>query len=36
MPEFMSDLRARPALAALALELAVLTVTRASEVLNAQ
>ena len=36
MPMFMSDLRARPALAALALELAVLTATRTSEVLNAQ
>jgi integrase len=33
---FMSDLRARPAGAALALELAVLTVTRTSEVLNAK
>ena len=32
----MSDLRARPALAALALELAVLTATRTSEVLNAK
>ena len=36
MPTFMSDLRARPAVAALALELAVLTVTRTSEVLNAK
>ena len=36
MPPFMSDLRARPALAALALELAVLTATRTSEVLNAK
>ena len=36
MPAFMSDLRARPALAALALELAVLTATRTSEVLNAK
>jgi integrase len=33
---FMSDLRARPAVAALALELAVLTATRTSEVLNAK
>ena len=32
----MADLRARPALAALALELAILTATRTSEVLNAQ
>ena len=36
MPAFMADLRARPALAAMALELAVLTATRTSEVLNAQ
>jgi integrase len=36
MPSFMSDLRSRPALAALALELAVLTATRTSEVLNAR
>ncbi len=36
MPTFMAELRARPALAALALELAVLTATRTSEVLNAQ
>jgi integrase len=36
MPPFMSDLRARAALAALALELAVLTATRTSEVLNAK
>jgi integrase len=36
MPTFMSDLRARPAIAALALELAVLTATRTSEVLNAK
>ena len=36
MPAFMADLRARPALAALALELAILTATRTSEVLNAQ
>jgi hypothetical protein len=36
MPAFMADLRARPALAALALEVAILTATRTSEVLNAQ
>jgi len=36
MSAFMTDLRARPALAALALELALLTATRTSEVLNAQ
>ena len=36
MPTFMADLRARPALAAMALEFAVLTATRTSEVLNAQ
>ena len=36
MPGFMADLRARDALAALALELTVLTATRTSEVLNAQ
>ena len=36
MPTFMADLRARPALAAMALELAVLTATRTSEVLNAR
>ena len=36
MPAFMADLRARPALAAMALELAVLTATRTSEVLNAK
>ena len=36
MPAFMSELRARPAIAALALELAVLTATRTSEVLNAR
>jgi integrase len=36
MPPFMSDLRARPALAALALELTVLTATRTSEALNAK
>jgi integrase len=36
MPTFMSDLRARPATAALALELAILTATRTSEVLNAR
>ena len=36
MPTFMAGLRARPALAALALELAVLTATRTSEVLNAR
>ena len=36
MPPFMTDLRARPALAALALELTVLTATRTSEVLNAK
>jgi integrase len=36
MPPFMTDLRARPALAALALELTVLTATRTSEVLKAK
>jgi integrase len=36
MPAFMAELRARPALAALALELAALTATRTSEVLKAQ
>jgi integrase len=36
MPLFMSELRARQALAALALELTVLTATRTSEVLNAK
>ena len=36
MPTFMRDLRARPAVAALALEFVVLTATRTSEVLNAQ
>ena len=36
MPTLMAGLRARPALAALALELAVLTATRTSEVLNAR
>jgi hypothetical protein len=36
LPAFMSDLRARSAVAALAVELAVLTATRTSEVLNAQ
>ncbi len=36
LPSFMSDLRSRPALAALALELAVLTATRTSEVLGAR
>jgi integrase len=36
MPAFMSDLRARPALAAIALEFAVLTATRTNEVLKAQ
>jgi integrase len=36
MPTFMSDLRARRALSALALELAVLTAARTSEVLNAK
>jgi len=36
MPAFMRDLRARPAVAAMALELAVLTATRTSEVLNAK
>ena len=36
MPAFMADLRARPALAALALEFAILTATRTSEVLNAE
>ena len=36
MPAFMAELRARPALAAMALEFAVLTATRTSEVLNAQ
>ena len=34
--EFMAELRTRPALAALALELAVLTATRTTEVLNAR
>jgi integrase len=36
MAEFMGDLRARPALAALALEFAILTATRTSEVLKAK
>ena len=36
IPEFMAELRARPALAALALELAILTATRTSEVLKAK
>jgi integrase len=36
MPAFMADLRARPALAAIALELAVLTATRTNEILKAQ
>ena len=36
LPAFMTDLRARPAVAALALELAILTATRTSEVLNAR
>src|SRR5580704_10134712 len=36
MPTFMGDLRARPATAALALEFAILTATRTSEVLNAE
>jgi integrase len=36
MSAFMADLRARPGLAALALEFAVLTAMRTSEVLNAQ
>lgn len=36
MPAFMAELRNRPALAALALELVILTVTRTSEVLNAE
>jgi integrase len=36
MPAFMADLRARPALAALALEFAILTAIRTSKVLNAQ
>ncbi len=36
MPAFMTELRARPATAALALELAVLTATRTGEVLNAR
>jgi integrase len=36
MPAFMADLRARPALAAMALEFVVLTATRTSEVLNAR
>jgi integrase len=36
MPKFMAELRARPALAALALELTVLTAARTTEVLNAQ
>ena len=35
-PAFMADLRARPALAALGLEYAILTATRTSEVLNAR
>jgi len=34
--EFMADLRARPALAAVALELTVLTAARTGEILNAQ
>jgi integrase len=36
MPVFIAELRARPALAALALELTALTATRTSEVLNAE
>jgi integrase len=36
MPAFMADLRARPTVAALALELAILTATRSSEVLKAK
>jgi Arm DNA-binding domain len=36
MPAFMANLRARPALAALALEFAILTATRTSEALNSQ
>ena len=36
MPAFIAELRARPALAALALELTALTATRTSEVLNAE
>jgi integrase len=36
MPTFMAALRGRPALAGLALELAILTATRTSEVLNAE
>ena len=36
LPAFMADLRARNSLAALALELAILTATRSGEVLNAQ
>jgi integrase len=36
LPAFMAELRARPAGAALALELAILTATRTSEVLGAQ
>ena len=36
LPAFMAELRARPALAALALELTILTATRTSEVLEAQ
>jgi integrase len=36
MPAFMADLRVRPAVAAPALELAILTATRTSEVLNAK
>jgi integrase len=35
LPAFMVELRTRPALAALALEMAILTATRTSEVLNA-
>jgi integrase len=36
LPAFMADLRARKSTAALALELAILTATRSSEVLNAE
>ena len=36
LPAFMTDLRARPATAALALEMAILTAMRTSEVLNAK
>ncbi len=36
LPAFMADLRARQSMAALALELAILTATRSAEVLNAE